>query len=80
MDRAHFANPCAVKLVETPIPVLGCANLVNALLDVCVLRSARLSRAIRWILLAMKMVVWTECPVAQLVCYKNFLALDTDGC
>ena len=57
MDRAHFANPCAVKSGETPIPVLGCASLVNALQDGCVARSVRLSNAIRRILVAIKLVV-----------------------
>ena len=66
MDRAHFANPCAVKLVETPIPVLGCANLVNALLDVCVLRSARLDNAIRRDLVIIKLVLSAGYPVARL--------------
>ena len=80
MDRAHFANPCAVKSVETPIPVLGCASLVNALLESCVSRSVRLSNAIRHILVAIKLVVSAEYPVAQLGCSKNFLALGTNGC
>ena len=66
MDRAHFANPCAVKLVETPIPVLGCANLVSALLDVCVLRSARLDNAIRRNLVIIKLVLSAGYPVARL--------------
>ena len=66
MDRAHFANPCAVKLVETPIPVLGCANLVNALLDVCALRSARLDNAIRRNLVIIKLVLSAGYPVARL--------------
>ena len=80
MDRAHFANPCAVKSIEIPIPVLGCASLVNALPDGCFPRSVRLSNAICRILVAIKLAVSAEYPVAQLGCSKNFLALVTNGC
>lgn len=80
MDRAHFANPCAVKSIEIPIPVLGCASLVNALPDGCFPRSVRLSNAICRILGAIKLAVSAEYLVAQVGCSKNFLALGTNGC
>jgi len=80
MDRGHFANLYAPKSVEKPALVLGTASSAHTPRDDRALRSVSLNSVNLRITTIMKMVVWTEYPLAQLGFSKNFLALGPNGC